>query len=230
MSTLSSRTRSTGSDSRPGTAALLAAGVLVGPLYVTVSLAQALSRPGFDLTRHPWSALANGDLGWIQVTNLIVTGVLVIVFAIGLGRVLTKRERSGQGRDAATRWAPPLITVYGASLVVAGIFRADPVAGFPVGTPATTMISGHGMVHLMAGAVGFLCLTAACLLLARRFAPASRAWAVWTAGAGIVFLGAFVGIASGAGSRATIVTFVAAVLIIWTWFTTFALHVLRSSH
>ena len=165
------------------------------------------------------------------MTNLIVTGVLVIVFAIGLGRVLTQSRWSGQGRDAATRWAPPLITVYGASLVVAGIFRADPVAGFPVGTPATTtMISGHGMVHLMAGAVGFLCLTAACLLLARRFAPASRAWAVWTAGAGIVFLGAFVGIASGAGSRATIVIFVAAVLIIWTWFTTFALHLLRSSH
>ena len=80
----------------------------------------------------------------------------------------------------------------------------------------------------MAGAVGFLCLTAACLLLARRFAPTSRGWAIWTAGAGIVFLGAFVGIASGAGSRTTIVIFVVAVLIIWTWFTSFALHLLRA--
>ena len=221
MSTITSRTRSTSTATRPGTAALLAAGVVAGPLYVTVSLAQALTRPGFDLTRHPWSALANGDLGWIQVINLIVTGVLVIAFAVGLRRVLT------EGR--ASRWAPRLIAVYGVGLVAAGIFRADPVAGFPVGTPASTTISGHGMVHLMAGAVGFLCLTAACLLLARRFAPTSRAWAIWTAGAGIVFLGAFVGIASGAGSRTTIAIFVVAVLIIWTWFTSFALHLLRAT-
>lgn len=46
---------------------------------------------------------------------------------------------------------------------------------------------------------------------------------------GTVFLGAFVGIASGAGSRITIVIFVVAVLIMWTWFTSFALHLLRVS-
>lgn len=220
MSTITSRTRTTSSATRPGTAALLTAGVVAGPLYVAVSLAQAVTRPGFDLTRHPWSALANGDLGWIQVTNLIVTGVLVIAFSIGVRRTLT------EGR--ASRWAPGLITLYGLGLVTAGIFRADPVAGFPLGTPAGTTISGHGFVHLVAGGVGFLCLTTACLLLARRFAPTSRGWAIWTAGAGIVFLGAFVGIASGAGSRTTIVIFVVAVLIIWAWFTSFALHLLRA--
>ena len=221
MSTLTPGTRTTGAATRPGSAARLAAGVVAGPLYVAVSLAQALTRPGFDLTRHPWSALANGELGWIQVANLIVTGMLVIVFARGLRRVLV------EGR--ASRWAPRLIALYGVGLVAAGIFRADPVAGFPVGTPAGTAISGHGMVHLMSGAVGFLSLTAACLLLSRRFAPTSRSWAIWTAGAGIVFLGAFVGIASGAGSRTSIVIFVVAVLIIWTWFTSFALHLLRAS-
>lgn len=206
---------------RSGTAVLLWAGVVAGPLYVGVSLAQALTRPGFDLTRHSWSVLANGDLGWIQVTNLIVTGVLVIVFAVGLRRALVE--------GPASRWAPRLIVGYGLGLIVAGVFRADPVAGFPVGTPATTTVSGHGMVHLMAGAVGFLCLTAACLVLARRLADTSRAWAIWTGGAGIAFLGAFVGIAAGAGSRATVSVFVLAVLIIWTWFTTFALHLLRAS-
>src|SRR4030088_2017127 len=49
-----------------------------GPFYVAVSLAQALTRDGFDLTRHAWSMLANGSLGWIQITNLIVTGLIVI--------------------------------------------------------------------------------------------------------------------------------------------------------
>jgi len=34
---------------------------------------QALVRPGFDPTRHAWSLLANGDWGWIQIANVIVT-------------------------------------------------------------------------------------------------------------------------------------------------------------
>ena len=202
------------------TAVLLAAGVVAGPLYVVVSLAQALTRPGFDLSRHSWSVLANGDLGWIQIANLILTGALVIAFSVGVRRVLAT------GR--ASTWAPRLIGAYGASLVGAGIFRADPVAGFPAGTPAGTTISWHGMAHLMVGAVGFVCLTVACLLLAGRFAATDRGWAIWTAAAGISFLGAFVGIASGAGTPATIQTFVLAVIIIWTWFTTYAVHLIRA--
>jgi hypothetical protein len=206
-------------DSRR-TAALLTAGVVAGPLYVGVSLAQALTRPGFDLSRHPWSALANGELGWIQMANLVLTGSLVIAFAAGLHRVLV------DGR--ASTWAPRLIGVYGASLVGAGVFRADPVPGFPAGTTATT-ISWHGMAHLMVGAVGFGCLTAACLVLARRLAATSHGWAIWTAAAGIGFLTAFVGIASGAGTPATIQAFVAGVVLIWTWFSTFAAHLLRTT-
>jgi len=203
------------------TTALLTAGVIAGPLYVAVSLTQALTRPGFDVARHPWSALANGDLGWIQVANLVLTGCLVTAFAVGLHRVLV----GGRG----STWAPRLIGTYGISLVSAGMLRADPVPGFPAGTPATTTISWHGVAHLTVGAVGFLCLTAACLLLARRLAATSRGWAVWTAGAGIVFLAAFVGIASGAGTPATIQAFVVAVVVIWTWFSTFALRLLRST-
>ena len=57
------------------------------------------------------------------MTNLIVTGVLVIVFAVGLRRLMT------EGR--ASHWAPRLIALYGIGLVTAGIFRADPVAGLP---------------------------------------------------------------------------------------------------
>ncbi len=206
---------------RRSTGALLAAGVVAGPLYVGVSLTQALTRPGFDLSRHPWSALANGDLGWLQVVNLILTGALVIAFSSGLRRVLTT------GR--ASTWAPRLIGVYGASLIGAGLFRADPVPGFPAGTPAGTTISWHGIAHLMVGAVGFGCLTVACLLLARRLAGTERGWAVWTAAAGITFLGAFVGIASGAGTPVTIQAFVLAVIIIWTWFSTYAAHLIRAA-
>ena len=41
MATITSQTRSTGPATRPGTAALIAAGVVAGPLYVGVALAQA---------------------------------------------------------------------------------------------------------------------------------------------------------------------------------------------
>ena len=48
-----------------------------------MSLAQALTRDGFDLSRHAWSLLANGDLGWIQIANFIVTGLMIVAAAVG---------------------------------------------------------------------------------------------------------------------------------------------------
>lgn len=75
-------------------ARLLPAGIVAGPCYVVVSLAQALTRDGFDLTRHAWSMLANGGLGWIQSANLIVSGLLVIAGTAGLRRVLAQGRGS----------------------------------------------------------------------------------------------------------------------------------------
>ena len=45
------------------TKALLACGVIAGPLFMVVSLVQAFTRPGFDLKRHAISMLSLGDLG-----------------------------------------------------------------------------------------------------------------------------------------------------------------------
>jgi hypothetical protein len=70
------------------TKSLLGYGILAGPFYVVVSLAQALTRNGFDLRRHEWSLLANGPLGWIQMTNLVVTGLMTVAAAIGMRRAL----------------------------------------------------------------------------------------------------------------------------------------------
>jgi hypothetical protein len=50
------------------TRSLLGYGIIAGPLYAVVALAQALTRDGFDLSRHAWSLLVNGELGWIQIT------------------------------------------------------------------------------------------------------------------------------------------------------------------
>src|SRR5579859_2656292 len=78
-----------GSDRRRQlTRALLAGSLLAGPVYILVGALQIAIRPGFDITRHDLSLLSNGPLGWIQITNFIVSGVLVIAGALGVRRAL----------------------------------------------------------------------------------------------------------------------------------------------
>lgn len=200
---------------------LLGCGVIAGPFYVVVSLAQALTRDGFDVTRHAWSLLANGGLGWLQVVNLVVAGAMTLAFSVGLARVLPE-----------LRWAPRLVGGYGASLVAAGVFRADPAYGFPAGAPADAGdVSWHGVVHLAAGAVGFVSLVVACLLIGRHFArQRARWWALASRVTGVAFLAAFVGIASGAGTVATTIGFVVAVTGVSVWMSAVASGLYRTVH
>jgi hypothetical protein len=146
----------------PTTARLLAAGALAAPVFAVAVLAQAATRDGFDLTRHPASLLATGDLGAVQVATFVACGVLMLAYGAGARRAL----RSGPG----SVWAPRLLTVQGVGLVAAGVFRMDPVDGFPAGTPAGTpaTFTWHAMVHNLAGSVTFLALIATCFVLARR--------------------------------------------------------------
>ncbi|GAA4231619.1 hypothetical protein FHR32_003531 [Streptosporangium album] len=203
------------------TRSLLGYGVVAGPVYVVVSLAQALTRDGFDLARHQWSMLANGDLGWIQIANLILAGLTTIACAAGLRRALTP------GRSAI--WISRLVGAYGVSMIGAGIFRADPAMGFPAGTPeGPGAISWHGMLHFACGAVGFLCVIAACFLIGRRFSAEGRTgWAFSSRLTGVLFLAAFAAVATGAGAVWANLSFVAGILIIWTWLSALSLHLYR---
>ena len=119
------------------TKSLLGYGVIAGPIYVVAVAAQVATRDGFDPTRHAASQLANGDLGWIQIATFLVTGAMTIAAAVGVRRAL------GPGRQSA--WASGLLGAYGAGLVAAGFFRADPSDGFPPGTPpGMGEVSWHG--------------------------------------------------------------------------------------
>jgi hypothetical membrane protein len=192
------------------TAALLGAGALAGPLYMTLAAVQIMVRDGFDVTAHPVSALSNGALGWVQILNFVLTGLLTIAGAIGLRRVLS---HSRPGRRAAT-----LLAVYGLSLVAAGVLVADPVAGFP--PPSSGQVSASGLGHFAAGGLGFLAFSAACLCIAHHHRAARSTLAARTATAvGLGFLAAFIGIAAGGGSPVANLTFTAAVIVAWTWVT-----------
>jgi len=146
------------------TRALVTCGIVAGPVFLAVWLVQALTRAGFDPSRHPLSLLSLGELGWVQILNFVVCGLLYLACAVGARRVL----RHGPG----ARWAPLLIGGIGVGLVMAGVFTTDAGGGFPAGAPAGApeQISWHGILH----EVGFLITSVAwigvCVVLARRFA------------------------------------------------------------
>lgn len=179
----------------PRTRALVVAGAVAGPLYVGVSLVEVVTREGFDPTRHAWSQLANGDLGWIHSANLVISGLLVVLGALAL----------------PGRWAPLGIALYGAGMVGAGFFTADPGRGFPVGTPETVTATTHGILHFVCGGIGFIGLVAACFIVARRIRP------VFSRVTGTVFGVGFVALASTGGAAWTLLGFTAAVILASIW-------------
>ncbi|MGW6540547.1 DUF998 domain-containing protein [Streptomyces sp. NPDC055051] len=179
MTTLDHRTPTTSTATgtpaaaRSTTRRLLTAAVVASPVWAVVALTQAATREGFDITRHPLSALSNGSLGWLQIANFLAVGALLVLGAAGLRRAL-------HGTPGST-WAPRLVRVSGIGMIAAGVFVMDPADGFPVGTPygMPTALTWHSYAHFAAGAVTFLSMIAACYVLARHFSrTAHRGFAV----------------------------------------------------
>lgn len=200
------------------TKSLLGYGVIAGPFYLIVALAQVLTREGFDLTRHQWSLLANGGPGWIQIANFVVSGLMVVAFAVGLRRALTP--------GIGARWAPRLIGVYGVSLIAAGVFRADPALGFPAGTPdGPGTVSWHGLLHFAAGGIGFTCLAIACFVMARRYTgEGNRGFVVLSRVTGVIFLATFAMLAASGGLPFANLLFTVAIVGVWAWISAVAVN------
>ncbi len=193
------------------TKSLLGYGVIAGPIYVVVAAAQVIARTGYDPTRHAVSQLSNGDLGWIQIANFLLTGAMTIAAAVGMRRAL--------GPGPLSAWASGLLGIYGLGVFCGGIFRADPSDGFPPGTPpGMGDVSWHGLAHFAVAGLGFLCLVAACLVTGAWFARANEpGWAWYSRITGIVFLASFAALSSGSGGAATILIFTAALVAAWVW-------------
>ncbi|MDR7276373.1 DUF998 domain-containing protein [Catenuloplanes atrovinosus] len=146
---------------------LLIAGLVAGPLFTAMFLAEgALRGGGYSPLRHPVSSLALGPQGWRQVTAFIAAGLLVVLFSIGLRRSL----RPGPGSLVV----PPLVAIWGIGLIGAGVFPTDPVGGYPTAaTPATW----HGQLHDLAFSLpGFTALALAMLTASVAFARRGSIW------------------------------------------------------
>lgn len=190
------------------TRALLMCGVAAGPLYLLVSFAQAFTRAGFDITRHPFSALSLGDLGWIQIANFVVAGVLFIFAAVGMRRVL--------GGERGGTLGPLLIGVMGLGMIIAGVCVADPAFGFPPGAPdgMPSAFTWHAQVHGNAFMVAFVAWIAACFVFARRFAAAGVwSWVAYCAATGLLLAAAPLLLSSSVG----VLTLYVAATLGWIW-------------
>jgi len=202
------------------TRSLLGYGVLAGPFYLAVGLIQAFVRNGFDLARHPLSVLANGPGGWVQTANFVLTGLMVLAAASGFARVLGPKSR-------ATSW---FLGAFGASMIVAAVFRADPMDGFPIGTPEgpPTSISSTGMTHFIAGTVGFVALAVSCFFAARAMSRRNvRSLARLSFASGLAVLLGFFG--GPALSSSPVLGIWFSVVVGWTWLTILSLHLYRAA-
>ncbi|HEX2212438.1 MAG TPA: DUF998 domain-containing protein [Mycobacterium sp.] len=155
------------------------------------------------------------------MANFLLTGAMTIAAAVGVRRAL------GPGRRSA--WASALLGGYGVGLVGAGVFRADPSHGFPPGTPpGMGEVSWHGLAHFAVAGLAFLCLAAACFVIAGWFSRGGESsWAWFSRAIGVVFALSFAALSSGTNGPATVLAFTAAVVLAWGWLTAVSVKLYR---
>lgn len=200
---------------------LLVCGILAGPIYIIIGAIEILIRPGFDMRVNALSQMTLGDLGWIQVVNFIVAGLLVLAASYGIRKALSV--------DRLGKWIAVLIGLYGLGMLGASFFQADPGNGFPPGTPpGPGTISMHGMMHFAFAGVGFLAFIVACFLFARYFARCKQSgWSVFSVLTGIIFLISFFGTAT--GNLLFIPALWVAIFLTWVWLSAISYKLLKES-
>ena len=168
MTNSTSTATASASPSTTSTRLLLGAGVVAGPIFVVTAGVQAATRHGFSLSHQPLSMLSLGDLGWIQITNFVLAGLLILAFSMGVAR----RLATGPGHA----WAPALLAVFGIGLLIGGVFVPDAALAYPPGTPDDypSSLSTHGLLHAVAPPLAFVALVAAFFVVAHRFTAQNR--------------------------------------------------------
>jgi hypothetical protein len=111
---------------------------------------------------------------------------------------------------------------------VSAVFRADPMDGFPVGTPLgpPTSISTSGLIHFAAGGVAFVCLAVSCFCAAaalsrRDVRPLARLSLICGL---IVLIGFF---SAGIPGSSPVLGIWIAVVVGWAWLAILSRHLYR---
>ncbi|MGI5215933.1 DUF998 domain-containing protein [Plantactinospora sp. CA-290183] len=198
------------------TRSMLGWGVVAGPFYLVFGLVLAVTRPGFSVARDALSLLLLGDLGWLQGLNLVLSGLMTVVAAIGLFRT------PGWSRTAAA-----LVGVYGACLVLSAVFPPDATENFPPGA-AGGEFTAQGMLHLVFGGLGFVSLGIAAIIAGSWMLRRRPSGALWSRLAGVVIIVAFVAGGMLSASPSGVALIWVAVLVNWVWLATIAIAAYRA--
>lgn len=208
---------------------LLACGVIAPLFFIFVFLIEGATRSNYDPLRQPVSSLSIGSLGWMQNANFIITGLLLLAFAIGLRLVL----HPGSG----SFWGPVLLGLVGIGLTGAGFFNTDPLNGYPPGTPLVpTVNTFHGTLHNLFSLPVFVCLPIACFMFARIFFKLGEpGWAVYSIFAGLAMLVTFVLAGMGFQQDPGFTDFAGlyqriSIIVGFTWITLLAVYLLRNPY
>jgi len=157
-----------------------------------------------------------------QVTNFLVSGLLTVLFAIGVWKTLRRGHSGSSG--------PLLVGIFGAGTLAAGLFSTDPAVGFPPGAPAglPETLSWHAILHGVAFFVAFASLVAACFVFARRFAHL-RLWR-WTGYSALSGIAAPAFVALGVANPSEAgVPFLLAATVAFAWLTGLAIELLAEN-
>jgi hypothetical membrane protein len=164
----------------------VASGTIGGLVFTAAYALEGATRQGYDWLAQPISALSLGPGGWVQSADFVLFGLLMVVSAVGWGRLLAA------GRAAVA--FPALRALAGLALILDGVFSQDPSGGYPPGARAAHTLAGQ--LHTAFAALAIGSPAASWFVLARRLKaePAWRAWAPAAALTGVlslVFIAAF---------------------------------------
>lgn len=151
---------------------LLIIGSATVAVFIVILIIEGALRPDYSPWYHTGSELTLGERGWVQVVNFVQMGVGMLAFALGVYRAL----------DNAI--GAILLAVFGLGLIVSGVFRPDPLRGYPPNTGGE--VTWRGQVHNASGPLMFVGLFVACLVLAGSF---ENAWQIYTVITAFVGLG-----------------------------------------
>lgn len=135
------------------------AGIVGPPLFVLVFTIDGLLTPDYSPLSQSVSSLgADGPNAWIQDSNFVVFGLLLIAFAVGFSKIMQEVLSREQLRASTL-----LLVLTGIGLVNDGFFTQGSVTTF------------HGTLHNLGFLVIFASLIGALLLIGRQLSN-SPAW------------------------------------------------------
>jgi len=132
------------------------AGMIGAFLFVATFTLEGWLRPDYSALSMYVSALSLGPRGWVQISNFILFGLLMLAFTRGVATEFPTGKASKGGLT--------LLTIIALCYLFSGPFVMDPTG--------TTLAQStvHGTIHGILGAIAFILMPISCFVYLRRFA------------------------------------------------------------